>query len=204
MVNRPRSGRAGCAAFACLLTRWWPTAAALASTCAGTAATRGDAPGAGPRTRRGWPLSDQAAPAKRKNRSNLVSRRRALPPPGEWRCRTRQRQGAVRGGTSVVAGRAVDDGTDTGAHDSGIAPGQAGYLLAICDRLYGRGVAFCRSYISLPPSERTALLLCLRMGQQGFCRIAFRYHAAIWKHVCAVHPRASRATAGTFDLPGLA
>jgi len=126
------------AVFACLLTRWWPMAAALASTSAGTAATPGGAPGAGPRTRRGWPPSGQTPLTKRKNRSSPVSRRRASPPPGEWRCRTRQRQAAVRGGASVAAGRSADDGTDMRVRDSGIVAGQANYLLAACGRLSSR------------------------------------------------------------------
>ena len=133
-------------------------AAVHASTCAGTAATRGDAPGAGPRTQRDWPPSAQADPTRRKNRSNLVSRRRASPPPGEWRCRTRQRQAAVRGSRSVAAGGSTDDGTDLGVRDSGIAAGQTGYLLAICGRLSSRTWPSVVP-ISLPPSEPTALLL---------------------------------------------
>jgi len=154
MVNHPRSGRAGCAAFACLRTRWWPMAAALASTSAGTAATPGGAPGAGPRIRRGWPRFGQTAPAKRKNRSSPVSRRRA-PRPGEWRCRTRQRRAAARGGTSVAAGRSADDdtdmrvrddGTDMRVRDSGIVAGRAGYLLAVCGRLSSRACVFSSLY----------------------------------------------------------
>ena len=46
---------AGYAASACLLSRWWPMAAAPASTCAGIAATCGRAPSAGTRVRQDRP-----------------------------------------------------------------------------------------------------------------------------------------------------
>ena len=48
-----RSRPAGCVVSACLLARWWPTAAAPAQTSAGIAWTCGDAPNAGRRVRPG-------------------------------------------------------------------------------------------------------------------------------------------------------
>ena len=134
-------------------------AAVLASTCAGTAATHGDAPGAGPRTRRDWPPSAQTVQRRRENRSSLVRRRRASPPPGEWRCRTRQRQAAIRAGVSVLAGRSTDDGTYMGVRNSGIVAGQAGYPLAICGRLSSRAWRSAGPNRSLPRGGPIALLL---------------------------------------------
>ena len=87
-----------------------------------------------------------------------MSRRKVSPPPAAWRCRTGQRHGAVCGGTSGDAGRTADDGTEMGVHDSDIAAGRAGYLLAICGRLSSRVWHAGVPVISLPPVELTALL----------------------------------------------
>jgi hypothetical protein len=46
-----------------------------------------------------------------------------------------------------------------GAHDSRIAVGHAGYLLAICGRLSGRAWRFAVPAVSLPPGRPAALLL---------------------------------------------
>src|SRR5690349_1294240 len=177
-------------------------AAALASTCAGIAATRGDAPGAGPRTRRDWPPSARADPTRRKNRSHLVSRRRAAPPPGEWRCRTRQRQAASPGRRPRAAGRSADDGTGMGVHGSGIAFGQVGHLLAIYGRLSAQAWRSIVLVVSLPPSESAAFVVdAYGPGQQMLCHAAFG----------TVQPFETRLRSSsacivrnctTFDLPG--
>ena len=82
--NRPRSDRAGCVASACLPTRWWPMAAAPATTCAGTAMTPGHAPNAGPRDRQGRPSSART----RKRQRHEAGRQRAHTSPGQCRYRT--------------------------------------------------------------------------------------------------------------------
>ena len=69
---------AGCAASACLLTRWWPMAAAPATTCAGTARTHGHAPNAGPPLRQGRrPIGQDTETSTRRAEQATYTRRPA-------------------------------------------------------------------------------------------------------------------------------
>jgi len=82
--NQPPSGPAGCAASACLLTRWWPMAAAPVPTCAITAWTHGAAPNAGPHVQPGWWRS---ARTRRKRPSSGTAGEPAQAPPSQCRPR---------------------------------------------------------------------------------------------------------------------
>src|SRR5262245_29158353 len=87
-------------------------------------------------------------------------------------------------------------------HDSRIAAGHTGYLLAICGRLSSPAWRFAVPVISLLPGRSTALL---RMPA-GFVSRGYAVPLSVsrrhLRHVCAVHPHASCATERTFDLPG--
>jgi hypothetical protein len=91
-LNGPQSDLAGCVASACLLTRWWPMAAAPASTSAGTAGTYGHVPNAGIRVRR----APSVRPWRKSGRHGASWQRRQTSS-GQYRYRTPQPKPIVTG-----------------------------------------------------------------------------------------------------------